>query len=177
MPARIHLRAFSLHGVNAAGLASMLASLFSLPQQGIEGVGIWTELVKILSGSETGEFVPAPAFSDAEHAGSPQVSHCGWVALGESRFVYRQHAQHLRQIVRCVRFFRGEAAKVAERNAQVLCDVHSLVLAALPQFVADAMKGAVFFNPSRNGSQHEFNRWVPCVSRFKLEHDGLRSER
>ena len=74
---------------------SMPARLLFLLQQRIKRVGVRAELMKILGGSETGELVSAAAFSDTEHAGSSQVSHRGWIALGESRFIYGQHVQHL----------------------------------------------------------------------------------
>src|SRR6478609_10063246 len=173
-----------MSGVRAAGAslsvrlfgASMLASLLFLPKQGVERVCIWAEFMKITSGSETGELVSAAAFSDTQHAGSSQVPQRGWLALGECRFIYGQRVQHLRHVVRRIRCFRGEAAKIVERHAQVLRNVHCLVLAALPQFIAHTMKEAVSFYPSGDGAQHEFNRWVWLICRSEFGHDALRCE-
>src|SRR5262245_5688474 len=86
----------------------------------VERMSVGAELTEMLSGSALSKLVLAKAFVIAKGARSLQVPHYRGIGVLQRSCVHGKCRQHFRQGVRRNGPFRDQAAKVFNRDAQVL---------------------------------------------------------
>jgi len=89
-------------------------------EQRVERVRVGAELTEMLSGSTLGELALAQTFVIAKDARSLQVPHCRGIGVLQRSCVHGKCRQHFRQGTRRNGRFRDQAAKIFNRDAQVL---------------------------------------------------------
>src|SRR5262245_14881197 len=109
--------AFRCSRTASAGAAAPSTSGF---EQRVECMSVGAELTEMLSGSALGELALAQAFVIAKHARSLQVPHNRGIGVLQRSCVHGKCRQHFRQGIRRNGPFPDEAAKIFDRDAQVL---------------------------------------------------------
>src|SRR5215831_19383133 len=89
-------------------------------EQRVECMSIRAELTKMLSGSALGELALTQAFVIAKDARSLQVPHNRGIGVLQRSCVHGKCRQHFRQGIRRNGPFPDKAAKIFNRDAQVL---------------------------------------------------------
>src|SRR5262249_5874109 len=108
---------FDVHEAASAGAAAPSTSGF---EQRVECMSVAAELTEMLSGSALGELALAQAFVIAKHARSLQVPHNRGIGVVQPWCVHGKCRQLFRQGIRRNGPFPDKAAKIFDRDAQVL---------------------------------------------------------